>query len=81
MNWGEGRALLDNVTATVCNTLLYSGLGLTGVPVFNVNNNCSSGSSALMMAALFIQAGCDCTMAVGKDLTLVINKVGKGLSC
>ncbi len=41
------------------------GLGLTGVPVFNVNNNCSSGSSALMMASLLVQAGYDCTMAVG----------------
>ena len=24
-------------------------LGLTGVPVFNINNNCSTGSSALML--------------------------------
>ena len=41
------------------------GLGLTGVPVFNVNNNCSSGSSALMMARHLVQAGHECTMAVG----------------
>src|SRR6202034_2584966 len=26
------------------------GLGLTGVPVINVNNNCSTGSSALFLA-------------------------------
>ncbi len=34
--------------------------------MFNVNNNCSSGSTALMMARLFIQAGHDCTLAVGE---------------
>src|SRR3954454_7337868 len=27
------------------------GLGLTGIPVVNVNNNCSTGSSALYLAA------------------------------
>ncbi len=43
------------------------GLGLTGVPVFNVNNNCSSGSTALMMASLLIKSGYDCTMAVGEE--------------
>ena len=40
-------------------------LGLTGVPVFNVNNNCSSGSTALMMARLLVQGGYDCALAVG----------------
>lgn len=42
------------------------GLGLTGIPVFNVNNNCSSGSTALMMAKLLVQGGYDCTLAVGE---------------
>ena len=41
-------------------------LGLTGIPVFNVNNNCSSGSSALMLARALVQAGNDCVMALGK---------------
>ena len=41
-------------------------LGLTGVPVYNVNNNCSSGSTALMMARRLIQSGVeDCVMALG----------------
>ncbi|KAK7492937.1 hypothetical protein BaRGS_00015884 [Batillaria attramentaria] len=41
-------------------------LGLTGVPVFNVNNNCSSGSSALMLARRLVQSGMeDCVMALG----------------
>ena len=41
-------------------------LGLTGVPVFNVNNNCSSGSSALMLARRLVQSGVeDCVLALG----------------
>jgi len=41
-------------------------LGLTGVPVFNVNNNCSSGSTGLMMARRLVMSGVeDCVMAIG----------------
>ena len=41
-------------------------LGLTGVPVFNVNNNCSSGSTALMMARRLVMSGVeDCVLALG----------------
>lgn len=50
-------------------------LGLSGVPVFNVNNNCSSGSSALMLARRMVQSGIeDCVMALGFE------KMEKGLS-
>lgn len=42
------------------------GLGMTGVPVFNVNNNCASGSSALMLAREAVLSGRqDCVLAVG----------------
>jgi acetyl-CoA acetyltransferase len=40
-------------------------VGLTGIPVFNVNNNCSTGSTALMLAKQAIDAGMDCVLAVG----------------
>ncbi|MBF6545416.1 lipid-transfer protein [Nocardia brasiliensis] len=41
-------------------------LGLTGLPVVNVNNNCSTGSSALFLAAKAIRGGeADCAMALG----------------
>ena len=41
-------------------------LGLSGVPVFNTNNNCSTGSTALMMAQQFVAGGMsDCVLAVG----------------
>jgi acetyl-CoA acetyltransferase len=41
-------------------------LGMTGVPVVNVNNNCSTGSTALYLAAQAIRGGlADCTLALG----------------
>ncbi|MEN8655311.1 lipid-transfer protein [Streptomyces sp. 21So2-11] len=41
-------------------------LGLTGVPVYNVNNNCATGSTALMMARQFVEGGIsDCVLALG----------------
>lgn len=42
------------------------GVGLTGIPVFNVNNNCSSGSSALFLARQAVASGAvQCALAVG----------------
>lgn len=41
-------------------------LGRTGIPIYNVNNNCSTGSTALFLAKQLIEGGlADCTMAVG----------------
>ncbi|MFF9347417.1 lipid-transfer protein [Streptomyces sp. NPDC014734] len=41
-------------------------LGLTGIPVYNVNNNCATGSTALMMARQFVEGGTsDCVLALG----------------
>jgi acetyl-CoA acyltransferase len=42
------------------------GLGLTGIPVVNVDNNCSTGSSALYMARQAVKGGlADCVLALG----------------
>jgi acetyl-CoA acyltransferase len=42
------------------------GLGLTGVPVVNVNNNCATGSSALFLARQLVQGGmADCVLTLG----------------
>jgi acetyl-CoA acetyltransferase len=41
-------------------------VGLTGIPVFNVNNNCSTGSSALMLGRQIVQGGmAECVLVVG----------------
>ena len=40
--------------------------GLTGIPIFNVNNNCSTGSTALFLARNTILGGtADCVLALG----------------
>lgn len=41
-------------------------LGMTGIPIVNVNNNCSTGSTALYLAAQSIRGGlADCVLALG----------------
>jgi acetyl-CoA acetyltransferase len=41
-------------------------LGMSGLPVVNVNNNCSTGSTALYLAAQAVRGGlADCTLALG----------------
>jgi len=41
-------------------------LGHSGIPIYNVNNNCSTGSTALFMAKQFIEGDIsDCVMALG----------------
>ncbi|WP_246869208.1 lipid-transfer protein [Saccharopolyspora sp. ASAGF58] len=42
------------------------GVGRTGIPVINVNNNCSTGSSALWLARQAVASGAaDCVLALG----------------
>jgi acetyl-CoA acetyltransferase len=40
-------------------------VGLSGIPIVNVNNNCSTGSTALYLARQAIAAGADCVLALG----------------
>ena len=42
------------------------GVGLSGIPVFNLNNNCSTGSSALFLARQAVESGMvECAIALG----------------
>jgi acetyl-CoA acyltransferase len=51
---------------STCGQRALYGLGLTGIPVLNVNNNCSTGSSALYLARQAVKGGIvDCALAVG----------------
>jgi acetyl-CoA acyltransferase len=51
---------------STCGQRAVYGLGLTGIPVINVNNNCSTGSTALFMARQAIKGGlADCVLALG----------------
>ncbi|ORI15214.1 lipid-transfer protein [Rhodococcus sp. 1163] len=51
---------------STCGQAVVYGLGLTGIPVINVNNNCSTGSSALFLARQAVESGAvDVALAVG----------------
>ncbi|GAC1622920.1 MAG: lipid-transfer protein [Nevskia sp.] len=51
---------------STCGQHALYDVGQTGIPVVNVNNNCSSGSSALFLARQAIQSGAlDCVLAFG----------------
>ncbi len=51
--------------STCGQTALYE-VGLTGIPVVNVNNNCSTGSTALYLARQAVALGdADCVLALG----------------
>lgn len=49
-----------------CGQRVVYGEGMTGIPVINVNNNCSTGSTALFLARQAIASGAaECVLAVG----------------
>lgn len=51
---------------STCGQRAVYSLGLTGVPIYNVNNNCATGSTALFMAKQLIEGGiADCVLALG----------------
>ena len=51
---------------STCGQRAVYELGLTGIPIYNVNNNCSTGSTALFMAKQFIEGSiADCVLALG----------------
>lgn len=49
-----------------CGQRVVYGAGMTGIPVINVTNNCSTGSTALFLARQAIASGAaECVLAVG----------------
>jgi sterol carrier protein 2 len=51
---------------STCGQRAVYEVGLSGVPVFNVNNNCSTGSTALMLARQAVAGGTvECALALG----------------
>ncbi|XP_021954159.1 non-specific lipid-transfer protein isoform X2 [Folsomia candida] len=51
---------------STCGQRSLYGVGMTGIPIYNVNNNCSTGSSALYLAKQLV-AGmqAECVLALG----------------
>ncbi|KUL46333.1 Nonspecific lipid-transfer protein [Streptomyces sp. NRRL F-4489] len=69
---GIGYDAVEQVPGGYCHQPSTAGqraayeLGLTGVPVYNVNNNCATGATALMLARQFVASGLnDCVLALG----------------
>ncbi len=51
---------------STCGQRAIYELGMTGIPICNVNNNCSTGSTALFLARQAIECGAvDCALALG----------------
>ncbi|EHS7015649.1 lipid-transfer protein, partial [Escherichia coli] len=51
---------------STCGQAALYRVGMTGIPVFNLNNNCATGSSALLLARQAIESGqIDCALAFG----------------
>jgi len=52
--------------ASTCGQAALYQLGLTGIPITNVNNNCATGSTALFNAATLVRGGeARCALALG----------------
>jgi len=51
---------------STCGQRVFYQFGMTGIPVYNVNNNCSTGSTGLYMGQNMIAHGAaDCVLVVG----------------
>lgn len=51
---------------STCGQRALYEVGLSGCPIYNVNNNCSTGSTALMMAKQIIEGNsASCVLALG----------------
>ena len=51
---------------STCGQRALYQVGMTGIPIVNVNNNCSTGSTALFLARQAIESGAvDCVLALG----------------
>ncbi|KAF4582127.1 nonspecific lipid-transfer protein [Ophiocordyceps camponoti-floridani] len=51
---------------STCGQRVLYQLGMTGIPVYNVNNNCSTGSTGLALARTLVAGGsADCVLVVG----------------
>jgi len=56
--------------------VVFSKIGIEGIPVFNVENACASGSSAFHLAVQTVKAGtCDVALAIGVEKMNIPDKL------
>ena len=71
---GVTQSQLQGQTA-VPGQVVFARLGLVGLPVYNVENACASGTSAFQLAVQALRAGaCDVALAVGAEKMNIKNK-------
>ena len=71
-------SVTSTATSTCGQRALYQ-VGMTGIPIINVNNNCSTGSTALFLARQAIESGAlDCVLALGFE-QMKPGALGRGL--
>lgn len=52
----------------ICGQIAMRSMGISGIPVFNVENGCTGGSSALQLGVTALKAGdADVALAVGTE--------------
>ncbi|MDP9140948.1 MAG: thiolase family protein, partial [Pseudomonadota bacterium] len=53
---------------TIPGQVVFSKIGIEGIPIFNIENACASGSSAFHLAVQSLRAGaCDIALALGAE--------------
>src|SRR5689334_18748157 len=51
---------------STCGQRVFYQFGMTQIPIYNVNNNCSTGATGLTLARTFVSSGAaDCVLVVG----------------
>ena len=51
---------------STCGQRVFYQFGMTNIPIYNVNNNCSTGSTGLHMARNMVRyGGADCVLVIG----------------
>ena len=51
---------------STCGQRVFYQFGMTGIPIYNVNNNCSTGSTGIFQGRTFIASGAaDCVLVIG----------------
>ncbi|KAG7140485.1 Non-specific lipid-transfer protein like [Verticillium longisporum] len=52
---------------STCGQRVFYQFGMTQIPIYNVNNNCSTGSTGLAMARQFVSSGAaDCVLVIAR---------------
>lgn len=70
-----------NYGEPTCGQAAIYQMGLTGIPVCNVNNNCSTGSTALFLARNLVLSSYDCTLALGFEKMVKSLSQRVGMKC